>query len=823
MARNRREIGRSIGGLEGMEGKKLRVSVIDMQPITPAVGGGRQRLLGLYHALGPDIECTYVGTYDWPGEASRDQQITPGLREILVPLSPEHHAAAAELSQQLNGCTVIDIAFANQVHLSPDYLRVAREHITEADVVIFSHPWCFSPLADSLHPDQLVVYDSHNVETVLRTSLHDDMPAAAPLLGRVAELEYELCRRADLILACSDEDTDLFERIFNADPIKLHIVPNGAFVERFPEVGQGQRMALRKELGLPVGRAIAIFLGSMYGPNTEAARFIAQDMAPACPAMLFVIVGGVGDALAGIALTDNLLITGRVDDERRDDLLLAADLALNPMAAGSGTNIKMFDYMAAGLPVLTTDIGARGICTACSAPEGIFVEPLEAFSARCLTLAAATLLDPACSLAVRALVRKRYSWERISRELGRLLRGASRRRHRVRTKGKSATRVAMMTTWNVTCGIGEHASYLAEAMETAGAEVVVLGNDLNGHQPLGFERDLHFAVSRAWCWDNRTWKSGIDQSRLSMLLQLSHPDLFVIQHHTGYAPFSDVEVAVEAARQRSIAVIVEMHNARDVPTENKERLCTLGAHLIAHHPDGIADISLVNMPSTRALPLPVHRSANLPRHHARHPDGSITIGGFGFLRPYKGLPILIEALALLRPKHPGIRYMGLHALYAGDNSEKHLQECLQLAETRGLLDAIQIETDFLPIGEIEKRLSNSDIVVLPYQPSSEGASSAVNMALAAGRPVIVSPSGIFKPVGNAAFVVARHEPAAYAEALDLILSDPRLSESLVKRASKWVKQNSYANAAALMLDPNYISLQNPFQRDNHGPRLRTNA
>lgn len=805
-----------------MDRTRLRVTVVDMQPITPAVGGGRQRLLGLYHALGPNIDCTYVGSYDWPGEPYRDQQITRGLREIVVPLSPEHHTAAAELSRLLEGRTVIDIAFADQVHLSPDYLCVAREHIAEADVVVFSHPWCFSPLADALRLDQLIVYDSQNVEALLRTSLLDALPAAASLLDRVADLEHELCRRADLILACSDEDVDLFEQIFNADPAKLRVVPNGTFVERFPEAGQPGRMTLRKNLGLPTGRAIAIFLGSMYGPNADAARFIARNMAPACPGMLFVIAGGVGDALADIPLTDNLLVTGRVDDKRRDDLLLAADLALNPMAAGSGTNIKMFDYMAAGLPVLTTDIGARGICTARSAPEGIFVEPLAAFPARCLPLATAALANPAHSLAVRALVRKRYSWERISGELGSLLRGASTR-HRVKTKAKSAARVAMMTTWNVTCGIGEHASYLAEAMEAAGAEVVVMGNDLHGHQPLGFERDLHFAVSRTWHWDNRTWKSGIDQSRFAALLQLAHPDLLIIQHHTGYAPFSDVEAAVEAARDRNITVIVEMHNARDVPTEDKERLCELGAHLIAHHSDGIVDISPANMPSARVLPHPVRRSTTHTRRHSMHRDGSIVISGFGFLRPYKGLPILIEALALLRPKYPGIRYVGLHALYPGDKSEQHLQECLQLAKVRGLLDSVQIETDFLSIGEIEKRLSDADIVLMPYHSSSEGASGAVNIALAAGRPVVVSPSGIFKSVGSATFMVARHEPAAYAEAMDLILSDPQLSENLTKRASEWVEQNSYANAATLMLDPNYFSLQIPFRRKNPGGRLRANT
>src|SRR5262245_10872283 len=64
-----------------------RVTVLDMQPIEPAVGGGRRRLLGLYHNLGADTPTTYVGTYDWPGPGARDHQLTPTLREIDVPLS----------------------------------------------------------------------------------------------------------------------------------------------------------------------------------------------------------------------------------------------------------------------------------------------------------------------------------------------------------------------------------------------------------------------------------------------------------------------------------------------------------------------------------------------------------------------------------------------------------------------------------------------------------------------------------------------------------------------------------------------------------------
>src|SRR6185312_4209557 len=110
-------------------------------------------------------------------------------------------------------------------------------------------------------------------------------------------------------------------------PAKLRIVPNGAFVENFSEPGDVQRVVLRKRLGLPTTQPVAVFLGSFYEPNNEAARFIARRLAPACPDIFFTVVGGVGTALADEPAVDNLLVTGRVDDAYRDELLLAADLA----------------------------------------------------------------------------------------------------------------------------------------------------------------------------------------------------------------------------------------------------------------------------------------------------------------------------------------------------------------------------------------------------------------------------------------------------------------------------------------------------------------
>src|SRR5262249_39247793 len=134
----------------------------------------------------------------------------------------------------------------------------------------------------------------------------------------------------------------------------------------------------------------------------------------------FVICGGVGDGLAAPACESNVRLTSVIDEAEKRRYLESADVAINPMFAGSGTNIKMFDFMAAGLPLATTPLGARGILRGADpafppATREDFVETLR-------TLLREERQAAVMGAAGRRLVSEHYSWERISPELGRLLR-----------------------------------------------------------------------------------------------------------------------------------------------------------------------------------------------------------------------------------------------------------------------------------------------------------------------------------------------------------------------------------------------------------------
>ena len=415
--------------------RKYAVAVLDIQPIDPPIGGGRLRLLGLYHHLGPTLPTTYVGSYDWPGEAHRRHRLTETLEEIDIPLSDAHFAAADEWKKRAGGLTIIDSAFSHLAHHSDDYVQAVRRAVTEADIVVFSHPWVFPVVKDILRRRrQLVVYDSQNVEGLLRCSLLGGNPFGAEIAQHAAVIERDLCRAADLVLACSHEDRRLFHELYDVPFGKCLVVPNGMFTDRIAPATAERRVEAKRALGLPPG-PVAIFVGSLYPPNVEAARFVNATLAPQLVDVTFVLCGGVGEALERPEVASNVRVTRTIPEAQKQQFLEAADVAVNPMFSGSGTNIKMFEFMAAGLPIVTTGVGARG----CDGLDSAFaVASAQTFASTIRAVLADRDRASAMGEAGRRLVSERYSWERISPSLGRVL-------HRYRaTLGKPSPKVSVI-------------------------------------------------------------------------------------------------------------------------------------------------------------------------------------------------------------------------------------------------------------------------------------------------------------------------------------------------------------------------------------------
>ena len=270
------------------------------------------------------------------------------------------------------------------------------------------------PLAKHLLKDKLVVYDAHNFEYGLRSRLLSSSFAGRQLAANVKRVEGELARRSNDVWVCSWDDADAMAKTYGVPRERFHLVPNCADTHLLRPASEIERAAAKHARGW-AGREVAVFVGSGYGPNTEAAAFIIDELAPAFTDMVFAIAGSVKDDYLRThseALPSNVELLGVLTEEELYSVFAAAEYGLNPVEVGSGTNLKLVQYMAAGLAIVSTETGVRGIDRA---------SEICAVSERTHFAAALQMLreDPAVRLRMGRLARieaeRSYDWSAVVR------------------------------------------------------------------------------------------------------------------------------------------------------------------------------------------------------------------------------------------------------------------------------------------------------------------------------------------------------------------------------------------------------------------------
>jgi glycosyltransferase involved in cell wall biosynthesis len=395
------------------EDSRARVLVADNQVLDPPVGGGRIRIYELYrHIAAKGFEITYVGAYDWPGPAYRDQVLAPHFRECVTPLTQQHFAEDARYRKSSGGKTTIDVTVPGLMKYTPRFQRMAEEFGRNAEIIVISHPWVYPHVPR--RPEQKLIYDAHNCEYVVKQQILGDTRQGRELVREVGELEGKLCRDADVVFACSEEDAAQFVERYGITREKILLVPNGVDVKQIRPATADQRRRAKNELGFRVDGSLLIFIGSGYGPNTEAATFLVTEVASKIEDCQIAIAGSVKDsyeATRGPRPPANVRFLGVIDACQRALLYQAADIAVNPMFSGSGTNLKMLDYFAAGLPVVSTPAGARGLELATD--ECIVCDPNQ-FVASIQRLLENETTRAEMGRNARRVAETRYDWELIA-------------------------------------------------------------------------------------------------------------------------------------------------------------------------------------------------------------------------------------------------------------------------------------------------------------------------------------------------------------------------------------------------------------------------
>ena len=181
---------------------------------------------------------------------------------------------------------------------------------------------------------------------------------------------------------------------------------------------------------------------------------------------------------------------------------------------------------------------------------------------------------------------------------------------------------------------------------------------------------------------------------------------------------------------------------------------------------------MLGLDAVRIVPNTALSTANGTRRDA---DGSETVLFLGRLERAKGVFELVEACAVLRPRHPKLRLV-----LAGQGEDA--DEVRALVAARRLTDVVA-----LPgwVGDETKRglLASAACLALPSH--AEGLPLAVLEAMLSRVPVVASRVGGIPEAarhGAEALLVAPHDAPGLAAAIELVLDDRGLADRLAEAA-----------------------------------------
>ena len=380
----------------------------------PARSGAKLREYHFARALAQRGPLTYLHFTD-PGAEPLTRKDLPFCHEVIaIPKPPAYRPA--NVVQGVLGRWPLPI-----LNYTSEEMSAAVDRLTGAQSYDLIH-------FDSIHMIRYgeaignrgrsasrIIYNWHNIESeaMQRFSATVSSPAKrwyARLTARkLASLEQHILKTGFGHVVCSNRELEELRRI--APSARIAVIENGVDVASFSPGGDfpGQAHKL-------------VFVGLMnYSPNIEAATSFAQRIWPVLrqrlPDLELWIVGASPtSAVVQLGKLNGVTVTGTVPDVR--PYYHDALAAIVPLRTGGGTRLKILEAMAAGVPVVSTPLGAEGL--AVTPGENILLaEPDDAqtWLRHLEHLKQSEYGRQALAASAMELVRTTYDWEILGRKL----------------------------------------------------------------------------------------------------------------------------------------------------------------------------------------------------------------------------------------------------------------------------------------------------------------------------------------------------------------------------------------------------------------------
>jgi len=345
----------------------MRVLYLSPRVCWPLRSGAHLRDFYLAREIASHAVLTYVGleTEQSSKRSGMGREHLPELNEAeVVRLYRETGYSGVNLLRGFIGPAPVSILnFTTKTGM--DCLeRLLQEQTFDAVQVENVHLIAYAQRIRQIAPKVPMLCDWHNIESEIQDRYAENYSRGLRRFyaRRTAHLlrgfERKFLRLGDAHTVCSERERQL---LLSLEPgARIEVIENGVDVSYFSQVER-----------LPGGpRRSLVYVGLMeYHANVDAVCYFAREVWPKVrqlrPELNFKIVGARPTAeVMALANQAGITATGTVDDLR--PYYREALTAVVPLRVGGGTRLKILEAMAAGVPVISTALGAEGL----SAEEG---------------------------------------------------------------------------------------------------------------------------------------------------------------------------------------------------------------------------------------------------------------------------------------------------------------------------------------------------------------------------------------------------------------------------------------------------------------------
>ncbi|MFI7210911.1 glycosyltransferase [Micromonospora maritima] len=286
-----------------------------------------------------------------------------------------------------------------------------------------------------------------------------------------------------------------------------------------------------------------------------------------------------------------------------------------------------------------------------------------------------------------------------------------------------------------------------------------------------------------------TWSTRSQAGWRDAATALNAFDVVVVQHEYGIYPGADGEDVLPLLRRLTVPSIVVLHTVLRRPSARQKSLLeqiVTAAGAVVTMTDTARDRLLVGYAvrpgKVTVIPHGVAEHVRVPADRRTRPH----LLTWGLLGPGKGVEWSLRALARLQDLDPTPTYTvagRTHPKVVEHQGEAYRAGLHRLGAQLGIAHAVDYQDVYHDQVTLGRLIRSADVVVLPYDSREQVTSGVLIEAVAAGVPVVATafPHAVELLTGGPGLVVPHQDPAALADAIRRILTEPGLGARLAGR------------------------------------------